>query len=126
MKKTKKYLQPKDMLLNAIHDVAELQKGKTTLCDSARGQITLLVTVYGAEWEYQFHVTDIGGGRSEVKITLDGESQDKQRLIDHEFALLDYALIDRAKADLAEIEETDRIIRASCDTNNAKAQEEPK
>ena len=111
MTKSKKYLQPKDMLLNAIHDVAELQKGTTLLCDTSRGLINLNVTVYGCSWEYKFSVTDIGGERCDVRISLEGEVSDILRLIDHEFALLDYVLVDRAIADLNEIEEIDRQIR---------------
>ena len=107
----KKYLQPKDMLLNAVHDLAELQKGKTVLCDTLRGLVSMIVTVYGEDREYKFDVSDIGGNRSEAKITLEGDTPDGRRLIDHEFALLDYVLVDRAKADLAEMEEIDRKIR---------------
>ena len=105
---SKKYLQPKDMLLNAVHDLAELQKGNTVLCDTRRGLVGMVVTVYATQWEYAFTVTDIGGNRSEVTIALDGDPTEAKRLIDHEFALLDYVLIDRSKADLAELEELDR------------------
>ena len=108
---SKKYLQPKDMLLNAVHELAELQKGKTVLCDTLRGNVNLIVTVYGIKWEYKFTVSDIGSGRSEVIIALESDSPDGRRLVDHEFALLDYVLVDRAKADLREIEEMDRSIR---------------
>lgn len=98
----KKYLQPKDMLLNAIHDLAELQKARTVLCDSPYGMISLLITMYATEREYCFTVEDMGGNRSEVSIALHGDEVDWQRLIDHEFALLDYVLIDRTKIELYE------------------------
>ena len=100
------------MLLNAIHDLAELQKAKTLMCDSPNGIIRLLVSMYAAEREYRFTVTDIGGGRGEVAVELISGETDKQRLIDHEFALLDYVLKDRAKIDLAEIEEWNRQIES--------------
>jgi len=100
----KKYLQPFDMLLNAIHDLAELQKAKTVMCDTPHGIIRLQVTLYAAGWEYCFTVTDAGGNRSEVTIELTGDGSELERLINHEFALLDYVLIDRAKIDLAEME----------------------
>lgn len=112
----KKYLQPFDMLMNAIHDLAELQKAKTILCDTPRGIIRLLVTMYASEWEYQFTVSDIGENRCTVTIELAGESQETERLINHEFALLDYVLVDRTKLELAEIEEIDRKILASRDS----------
>lgn len=107
------YLQPIDMVLNAVHDLAELQKGKLTICDTPRGLISFHVTMYDFEWEYQFTVTDIGKNRCGVTIELAGDALDKERMIDHEFALLDYALIDRAKIEFAQIEEEDRRIIAS-------------
>jgi len=104
----KKYLQPCDMLLNAIHDLAALQKARTVMCDSPHGIVHLQVTLYESEWEYRFTVTDAGGNRSNVTIELAGESQETNRLIDHEFALLDYVLIDRAKIEIAKINEHDK------------------
>jgi hypothetical protein len=108
IKGTKRYLQPKDMILNAIHDLAEIQKAKTLMCDSPNGIVNLLVTMYAIEREYRFTVTEIGGSRSEVAIELISGEPDKRRLIDIEMALLDYALKDKAKIDLAEIEKWDR------------------
>jgi len=108
----KRYLQPRDMILSAIHDAAELQKAKTLACDSPNGIIHLLITMYGVKREYRFTVTDIGGSRTEVAVELISDEPDKQRLIDHEFALIDYTLVDRTKSDLAEIEEWDREIEA--------------
>ena len=105
---TKKYFQPYDMILNAIHDLAEMQKGKTLLCDSARGLIRIKVMIYGAEWEYRFTVTGIGGSRSGVAIELCGDGKNVERLIKHEFALLDYALTDRTEIEIAEIENFSR------------------
>ena len=103
MRGEKIYLQPMEMMLNAIHDLAELQKAKTPFCDSPRGIVHLRVTMYESEWEYRFTVTDIGWNRSGVAIGLSGETRDAKRLIDHEFALLDYVLADRAKIELTEI-----------------------
>ena len=105
----KTYLQPRDMILNAIHDLAELQKATTLMNDSPNGIIHLLIEVYAVKREYRFTVTDVVG-RSKVVIKLIGDEQDKHRLINHEFALLDYVLKDRTKIDLAEIEEWDRQI----------------
>ena len=108
----KRYLQPRDMILSAIHDVAELQKAKTLVCDSPNGVVHLLITMYGLKREYRFTVTDIGGSRTEVAIELICDEPDKQRLINHEFALIDYTLVDRTKTDLAEIEKWDRKMEA--------------
>jgi len=93
----KLYLQPRAMVLNAIHDLAGLQKAKTLMSDSPNGIVRLMVAVYEKKWEYKFTVRDITGSRSEVFIELTGEEPDKKRLIDHEFALLDYVLTDHAK-----------------------------
>ena len=67
--------------------------------------------MYGEEFEYRFSVEDIGSGCSRVAIELAAEAPD-ERLIDNEFALLDYALLDKAKVDFAEREEWDRQILA--------------
>ena len=102
----KKYLQPKDHLMNAIHDVAELQKARTLSCDSPYGKISLEVTMYASKWEYRFAVSDIGANRSAVSIELAGDAKDARRLINHEFALLDYVLKDRAQVELSEMEDS--------------------
>jgi hypothetical protein len=115
----KRYLQPFDMLLNAIHDLTELQKAKTIMCDSPHGIIRLLVTMYSAELEYCFTVLDVLGNRSDVIIALTGEGEETRRLIDHEFALLDYVLIDRTKIELFEIEEWDRKVLAESENKKA-------
>ena len=104
----KNFLQPPDMLLNAIHDMAGLQKGRTVLCDSPHGIIRFKVTVYGIEREYRFTVHGIGGSRCSVTIDLEGDGPEIKRLIDHEFALLEYVLMDRTKLELSEIEEYDK------------------
>ena len=112
MIRKKMYLQSHDMLLNAIHDLAWLQKAEIKMCNSTKGIIHLLVTLYTEELEYHFTVAQDEFFRGEVTIELSGSETDKKRLIDHEFALLDYVLLDRAKTDLAEIEEWDRKIEA--------------
>jgi len=108
----KKYLQPKDMVLNAIHDLADMQKAKTLFCDSPRGVIGIKVTMYAAEWEYLFTVSDIGGNRSSVTIDLLGDPPELKRLIDHELSLLDYVLLDRTRIELTEVEEHGGSIQA--------------
>jgi len=110
MKVKKTYLQPVEMVLNAIHDVGGLQNGNMTLCDSSRGLVGYKVKMRGDDIEYRFSVTDIGSRCSRVTIELAEEKSGAQRFIDSEFALLDYALLDKAKIDLAEMEEWDRII----------------
>ena len=107
MKGKKTYLQPVDMVLNAIHDVGALQKGQVIFCDTPHGLVGYRITMYGEELEYSFSVTDIGSGCSRVTIELAAGTTD-ERLIDNEFALIDYALLNKAKIDFAEREEWDR------------------
>jgi len=111
----KRYLQPRDMVLSAIHDVAELQKANTLMCDSPNGIIHLLITMYAVKREYRFTVTDIGGSCSEVAIELIGDEPNKKRLINHEFAIIDYTLVDRTTSELAEIEEWEKKIGTEAD-----------
>ena len=108
----KVYLQPFDMLLGAIHDLAELQKGDIILNDSVRGLVHIRVTLYRTEYEFRFTVDGIFTDRYSVTIELDGAGDDITRLIDHEFALLDYILIDRAKIEIAEVEKFEKQLKA--------------
>ena len=91
-----------EMVLNAIHDIGMLQKGQMTNCDTPRGIVGYKITMYGEEMEYRFNVADIGNRCSRVTIELEAEKPN-ERLIDNEFALLDYALLDKAKIDYAEL-----------------------
>ena len=111
MKSKKTYLQPSEMVLNAIHDIGALQKGQMIMCDTPRGLVSYRTTMYGEELEYRFAVEDIGSRCSRVTIELDAKKTD-ERLIDNEFALLDYALLDKAKIDFTEREEWDKQILA--------------
>jgi len=97
----KVYLQPMGMVLSAVNDLVELQKGRLTLSDTPHGRIHFLVSMYGFKWELQFTVTDIGNNRSSVKIEVDGELRDKERMIHREYALLDSILLVDAKIEVA-------------------------
>jgi len=106
MKGQKTYLQPVEMVLNAIHDVLALQKGRISLCDTARGLVNCRVVMYAEELEYRFAVIDIGSGCSRVIIELAAEESD-DRMIENEFALLDYAMLSKARVDFFEQEALD-------------------
>ena len=113
MEGRKAYLQPMDMVVLAIYDLIEMQKGRLLAGDSATGSICFQISIYDTVWEYHVLVTDIGHNRCGVTVKLVGDERDKVRLIEHVFALLDYVLIDRARIDFANIEEEDRSIIAS-------------
>jgi len=107
----KTYLQPSEMVLNAIHDIGALQKGQMIMCDTPRGLVGFKITMYGDDLEYRFAVEDIGNRCSRVTIKLDVINPD-ERLIDNEFALLDYALLYKARIVCSEQDEWDKSILA--------------
>ena len=119
----KTYLQPIEMILNAIHDIGALQKGQMIMCDTPRGLVGYRIIMYGNELEYRFAVEDIGSRCSRVTVELEAAEPD-ERLVDNEFALLDYALLDKAKIDFEEREEWDKQILAerskATDQNNRR------
>ena len=100
----KAYLQPTDMILRAICDLCELQHGIREVSDAAHGVIRYRVALYANEWEYRFEVSDIGYCRSMVGISIAKDVEDKHRLIEHEFAMLDYMLLDQARIDYEAME----------------------
>ena len=90
---TKYYLQPMGTMLNAIYDMQELQRGKTTISDEGNGKYGFTVTMYGKKVEYRFAVTDAGKNRSRVQIEADGDTSKNKRHILRELALLDAILV---------------------------------
>ncbi|MCL2300279.1 MAG: hypothetical protein FWC27_09075 [Firmicutes bacterium] len=94
------YLQPRGMLIQAICDLAELQRGKYTFSDSPNGIIHFLVKMYYNRWEFKFTVKDIGQNRSGVELALEGQTKSVGGIINREFALLDSMLTIGAEIDL--------------------------
>ena len=87
------YLQPTGMVLNTIHDIEELQNGKSTFSDTSNGKTSFAIMMYGNKVEYRFTVTDTGKNRCRVQLEVDGDTQKKKRHIIREFALLDSLLV---------------------------------
>ena len=110
MKGGKTYLQPVDMLLEAILDAGGLQKGEMTYSDTAAGQVGFKILMYGEEMEYRFAVADTWNRCCVVTIELADNIVNAKRLIDHEFALIDYMLLDKMQVEIAEQDEWDRMI----------------
>ncbi len=100
MEGDKIYLQPIGTVINTINDIVELQKGKLTRSDSAKGIIDFLVEMYDFTWELCFTVTDIGKNRCNVQIAIEGNTRSRDRLILREFALLDSMLVAGAQIEL--------------------------
>ena len=98
------YLQPKGTVLDAISDLAELQKGKVSLYDIPNGKIHYCVKLYHNKWECRFNVTDMGKSRCLVELELDRDDNKTECMINREYAILDAMLIERAKIELSEKE----------------------
>ena len=91
------------MVLDTVHDVVEILKGKPTVCDTPRGKVDTRLTMYGFKWDVHFTIEDIGKNRSSVTIGISGERQDKRKEILSMFALLDSMLLIGAEIEFSEI-----------------------
>ena len=99
------YLQPMGTVLNAVHDIQELQRGKSTFSDTSHGKTGFAVSMYGNKVEYRFTVTDTGKNRCRVLLEASGDTQKKKRHILREFALLDALLVSDAEIEFDERED---------------------
>jgi len=88
----KKYPIPKGYILNTVHDVIELLKGKLIMSDTRLGRVHYQVSMYGYDWELLYVVTEKGINKTEVALRVIGERKDKKKEIRREFALLDSML----------------------------------
>ena len=98
----KLYLQPKGAILNAISDLAELQKGRIVFSDTPNGAIHFSLKLYHNKWEYRFLVRDIGQNRSMVELELDCNGDRIESIANREYMLLDAMLLEGARIELAE------------------------
>ena len=89
----KAYLQPRETVLNTIHDIVELLRGNPTVSDTPNGKVNTRLTMYGYRWDVLFMVTDLGKNRCNVAIEIDGGRQDIKREIRSVFSLLDSMLL---------------------------------
>ena len=102
MQGKKAYLQPRGTVLNTIHDIVELLRGKPTVSDTPNGKVNTRLMMYGYKWDVLFTVTDIGKNRCNVVIEIEGERQDKKREIRSVFSLLDSMLLTGAEIEYEE------------------------
>jgi hypothetical protein len=82
--------------LNAIHDIAELQKSEAALEHSVVGEVRLRCTVelYGKQREYCYTVIDVPRNRSRVRIEVFGVAKGKEALcFCKQFALLESMMV---------------------------------
>jgi hypothetical protein len=80
------------VMLNAINDLLELQRGEVTFVDISRGKINFQVEMYDFEWEYHFTVEAIDEAHSRVMLEVTGEAMHPANKIFRQFALLDSIL----------------------------------
>ena len=86
-------------MLNAVSDLAELQRGKFTFSDTRNGVVHFLVRLYRNKWEFKFTVKDTGKNTSCVEIEIDGDDERAESLISREYALLDSIMLENLKVE---------------------------
>ena len=90
---TREFKWPVETMINAINDLAELQKGEVTSYDIQQGKFSFEVEMYGFVWEYRFTVTDRGEDTSLVTLEIEGDVTKKEVRISRQLALLESLLI---------------------------------
>ena len=86
------------ILWNAVADIVEMRKGKTTKADD--DSMTLVTEMYGIKTEYLFRFIR-GFAGTTVIVETDGESENDRRRVE-----LMFATIDNIVAPFAEQQET--------------------
>lgn len=92
-KGTREFKWPSTMMLNAINDLAELQKGEVTSFDIQQGKISFEVEMYGFVWENRFTVKDKGEDTCLVTLEIAGDVTNKEVRVSRQLALLESLLI---------------------------------
>jgi len=94
------YLQPAEMVYNAMLDVMELQNGTEMINDSVRRKLDYKIMMYGFQWELRFTVLSMDNNRCGVNLEIeetesggDDEQDYLESMIKREYALLDTMLL---------------------------------
>ena len=95
------YPKSQELILNAIHDLVELQRAEETYDDLSHGIIHFRMEMYSFSWEYRFTVEKKGESRSTVTLEIVGEATDKKDRIRRQFALLESMIPGGVRADPA-------------------------
>jgi hypothetical protein len=91
------YNYPRSIVINTVHDIVELQKGKPVFTDTANGKIFYRVTLYAYKYEFRFTVTSTGKDSSLVTIETSGTALGANDTLRRQIALLDSMLGDVEK-----------------------------
>ena len=103
MERKKVYLQPMQMVFDAILEMMELQKGNEIKNDPSYGKIDFKISLYGVIWEFRFTALELDGNRCSVSLKIvetgnavedaDGDERCLDNMIRREYALLDSLLL---------------------------------
>jgi hypothetical protein len=89
------YQYDRELLLNAIWDMMEVQRGEVTVDRAGEGIIGFRTQIYGSGHEYRFSVTDTELGS---RVILEMDDGMGERMIFKAFALLESLTRDAAPA----------------------------
>ena len=94
------YLQPMEMVYNAVLDLMELQNGKQIINDPVSGKLSYMIKMYGFTWELRFALLGMEHNRCGVNLEIteaenvgDNEQGYGESMIRREYALLDAMLL---------------------------------
>ena len=79
----KTYLQPSEMVLNAIHDIGALQKGQLIMCDTPRGANKVKPIFWLSVWEGFFRISFFFSTSVQTELKDLPISQEMKELIDN-------------------------------------------
>jgi len=106
------YLQPMEMVYNAMLDMMELQNGTEVLGDPLSGKLYYRVVLYGFMWEFRFTVLSMDNNRCgvtlEIKETENARDDERgylENMLFREYALLDAMLLLGAPPEVTHSEE---------------------
>ena len=90
---SKVFSWPAPVMLAAIHDLAELQKGDVTYTGKQCGKIHFTVGMHGFTWEYRFTVEDANADSSIVTLEVGGKDANNPEVkVSRQLALLEAIL----------------------------------
>jgi hypothetical protein len=87
--KAKIYPVGRGTILNAICDMAEMQKGRHAFCDPSNGHAGFIFNMDSHEHAYRFTVEEVNGGS---KVILEMAETAEEKMVERTFFLLESIL----------------------------------